>query len=381
MNHAPAITPEETAVLKPPRRGEIFSLTSIRGVLALWVVLYHYWNDVVKLFPSAEAVSPFIRCGNVAVPAFFVLSGFVLAYNYADRMKQWNGRATLRFLALRLARVYPVHLATLLLLSAMVWVSHRRGLAMTESGYTVRDFVLNVFLVHTWVPNFELNWNYPSWSISSEWFAYLMFPFMVAAIGKWITRGRAIGIGLVLLAASLLMMAPPFPIPFSQLLLVVPTFLTGLMIYWSMPPASADRAGLRWLTEFAMLSLPVLCFVMPAGVLFPALLLACVIAIASLAYEGERCHRAWKSKPAVYLGDVSYSLYMTHTLAARIVYKVIPSERFEHSPAIVKLAVLAAYAVNVIVFCVVCYYVVEKPNREFFRKKLGKKPVVAPGTA
>src|SRR5258708_6690773 len=121
--------------------GEIVSLTSLRGFLAAWVVAHHFWNEVSRLFPWAEALSPVACRGYMAVPAFFMLSGFVLSYNYTGQFLNLSHLPVTRFLVLRLARIYPVHLVTLLTVALMVWVSDRVGYQLTDSGYTARAFV------------------------------------------------------------------------------------------------------------------------------------------------------------------------------------------------------------------------------------------------
>ena len=73
--------------------------------------------------------------------------------------------------------------------------------AVTEEGYTATTFVANIFLVQTWVPDFRLNWNYPAWSISSEWFAYLWFPVLSFVV---LARVRSLRGGALLLALALL---------------------------------------------------------------------------------------------------------------------------------------------------------------------------------
>lgn len=133
---------------------KIDALTSLRGYLALWVVLYHFWNDFLVFFPQLRLLSPVIANGNMAVPGFFILSGFVLTYNYGKTFSAISFKKIKYFLLMRLARIYPVHLVTLLIVVAMVLVSRSLGFQLTESGYSFRDFVLNLFLVHTWVPPF-----------------------------------------------------------------------------------------------------------------------------------------------------------------------------------------------------------------------------------
>ena len=160
-----------------PRRPAIDSLTSIRGLAALWVVMYHFQGDIVTLLPFTKFLLPFMGEGHYAVPIFFVLSGYVLGYNYLESLGiRTDVSKVFRFWGRRLQRIYPLHLATLLAVVPMVLVARLRGLTISQTGYSGRDFVLNLLLIHTWVPHFELNWNYPSWSVSSEWFAYLFFP-------------------------------------------------------------------------------------------------------------------------------------------------------------------------------------------------------------
>src|SRR3569832_1585964 len=87
-------------------------LTSMRFFAAMWVVLYHYWPN---LDPHTPAL---VSKGYLGVELFFVLSGFILCHVYL----QGAGEGRFKygsFLWARLARVYPLHLATLLGVGAM----------------------------------------------------------------------------------------------------------------------------------------------------------------------------------------------------------------------------------------------------------------------
>src|SRR5262249_18368475 len=109
---------------------QIPALTTLRGLLALWVVVYHFWNDIVALLPGLRLLTPLAIRGNFAVPGFFVLSGFVLARNHLADFVVPTRQRILRFLGLRLFRIYPVHLATLLVVLAMVVYARRAGLVL-----------------------------------------------------------------------------------------------------------------------------------------------------------------------------------------------------------------------------------------------------------
>lgn len=356
---------------------EIVSLTALRGVLACWVVVYHYWNDVLALFPAADALSPAARWGHMAVPAFFMLSGFVLAYTYTDKLRTLSGRRAVGFLGRRLARIYPVHLVTLLAVAAMVWVSRRAGFQLTDAGYSGRDFVLNLLLVHTWVPDFSLNWNYPSWSISSEWFAYLMFPLVVAAAARTgLTDQRRAAVLLLLAAAGSVAVGLFWrPWPFYELVLVVPTFLAGVALCWALrdrPPASGAVA--RWSSPALVGVMAAGCFAPSAAATIAVLMCASIGLIGVLAWTRGACLRVWRVWPVVFLGEVSYSLYMTHTLAQKVAYKLLPSSGFVEASFPTRVGVLAAYAALVAVFCLATYYAVEKPCRNWFRRPPGDGP-------
>lgn len=365
------------AVTEKPIRAEIVSLTSLRGFLATWIVVYHFWNDVLRLFPWAELLSPIVQVGHMAVPAFFMLSGFVLTYNYAHDFQRLNAATAIRFLGLRLARIYPVHLATLLVVFTMVWVSSRLGYQLTDTGYTTRDFVRNLFLIHTWVGDFQLNWNYPSWSISSEWFAYLLFPFVASGLLRWLTTSsRAIVFCIVMLCSSIATMLYWRPWPFYELILVVPTFLVGAAICQVFRNRPERRVALvsRFLPEMLVLVIGISCFLMSPAIVTTLLLCGFCGLIMSLVWVG-RVHIMWSMRPAVFLGNVSYSLYMSHTLAQKLLYRLLPSSRFEASEAVTKIGVLLVYCGLVIVCCLVTYYMVESPCRQILKKGLTAKMI------
>src|ERR1700704_1066654 len=100
-----------------PRNGmtasrDIRSLTSIRGIAAWWIVLFHF-REYTPLLDNAST-GHVIGHGYLAVDLFFELSGFVIALNYGRFFRNLNLAEYLRFLGRRLARIYPLHLLMLL---------------------------------------------------------------------------------------------------------------------------------------------------------------------------------------------------------------------------------------------------------------------------
>ncbi|GAA4708549.1 acyltransferase [Nocardioides conyzicola] len=158
----------EVAQVRPNRDG-IPSLTGLRFWAAMLVVLYHA-NLLVGSIPG---ISFFVEYGRTGVTFFFVLSGFILAWNYWDRPTRppvfyWR----------RFARIYPLFVVTAALsLGVYVWMSALPGLAETVGTF---------LLLQAWVPNWrEGGANPPAWTLSCEAFFYAVFPLMLLVAARW----------------------------------------------------------------------------------------------------------------------------------------------------------------------------------------------------
>jgi peptidoglycan/LPS O-acetylase OafA/YrhL len=168
--------------LTPPR-DEIISLTSLRGIAALFVVFHHY---AVILTPTVNihAHTMFFRFGGVWVSFFFLLSGYILAVVYYERMRAGTADRK-RFLLARLIRIYPLHLFMLLVMLAaeIAKLILEQSAGLSVGAFSEKNspaaFFANLFLVQTWGLDMDLTWNSPAWSISVEWFCYLLFPLIL----------------------------------------------------------------------------------------------------------------------------------------------------------------------------------------------------------
>lgn len=350
-----------------PRRPAIESLTSLRGLAALWVVVFHFLPDIVTLLPPADLFSPALSQGHFAVPIFFVLSGYVLAHNYLESIGARADRSKLfRFWSRRLARIYPLHLATLLAVLAMVISARLLGLTISEEGYGWRDFVLNLLLIHTWVPHFRLNWNYPSWSISSEWFAYLLFP--AACLALFRIRRTAILVALVLSVYALwvgLILAAD-RLPFREMISVVCPFLLGCTFSRAVTLGFSPRFGLgiaSWVLASALALLP---YLVTGRALPIAMATTGAALVFVLGAAGTGCPRFWLWRPLIVLGEVSYSLYLVHTLVQKLAYEIAPAARFAGGSLAIRLSVLGGYAIGIAVATWIAYVGID----DHFRKSL-----------
>src|SRR4051812_28337232 len=169
---------------------EIRALAGARALPPLLLVLYHYHE--AHGYQNARWFDVFVAKGYLWVEFFFALSGFILVHVYVARPRF----RYFEFLKARLARLYPLHLATLLIMLATVALF--RWLAAGGHYISIYDlpgyhpytsfwsFIGNLFLVQAWHLFPRLSWNGVSWFVSVEWFLCLIFPLYL-----WIARQRA----------------------------------------------------------------------------------------------------------------------------------------------------------------------------------------------
>ncbi|HEY3729884.1 MAG TPA: acyltransferase [Steroidobacteraceae bacterium] len=294
-------------------RVQIRNLTGIRGIAALWVALYHFQaTAVVVTLP----LGPIVGGGAIGVDIFFVLSGFILALTYAPRFALRVSAFSLyyKFIARRFARIYPLHLATFLLILLFWGVAVRAGYDF--QGAVQNDLLsalCNLFMVHAWGLLRELGWNSPSWSVSAEWFAYLaVFPCCVLLLRHW-SIGRVLGLSMALWVAFV---AYVFVVHGGQLaevntdgaLRIVPEFIGGYAVYRIVNDRPRRRRGLALICA-ALAGLATV-LLMPAAL--PLLLPAVLLMMAGLYDGGRWVDSLFGNRVIVWLGEISYSIYMLH---------------------------------------------------------------------
>jgi len=141
-------------------------LTSLRIFAAVMVLLLHC-NIMLVRFPWLVKVA---NIGYLGVPFFFILSGFIIAYNYQDRLESPNGKHIRSFYLARMARIYPVHLLTFLMV--LPYVIHWEWSG--TSSFTFRA-ILNLLLLQSYSMNSNIYFafNGASWTLCIEMFFYL----------------------------------------------------------------------------------------------------------------------------------------------------------------------------------------------------------------
>lgn len=342
---------------------DIPALTALRAIGALWVVCYHFDNEL-RFFRAA-----WIQAGYLGVDLFFVLSGFVIAYSHADDFV--NGSTGWRpFLADRLARIYPMHLFSLLILLAMYYTARSAGISLVPTEYTGRDFVLNLLLIQAWGLTDHLSWNYPSWSISTEWFIYLCFPIVAGVLAKVRSYGQAWAAWLALFATVTLVAAVrnggSLDLLYGwSLLRGGCEFLMGafLFVIYRFDPSASPKwsrlAALAALAGFIWFPLRGDDFIYP--VIFSILVFAAARADGLM-------RRVLSSDPIVYIGKISYSIYMTHILLRKLIVRWVHLQIPPETSLPIRLAVFGLCVALAIAVAALCYHAVENPARIALRR-------------
>ncbi|MFL6727719.1 MAG: acyltransferase family protein [Sphingomicrobium sp.] len=297
-------------------KGQIRAHTGLRGIAALLVVGYHQEFGPFYKLPFEISTNVFRR-SYLMVDLFFILSGFIISYVYcADRKEPMSPAATKSFLFTRFARIYPLHFvsAVFMLLFA---IASTTFLALTGHHYdalNARDltqWLLQLVLLNAWKPGYDA-WNVPSWSISAEMFAYLLFPAIVAA---HVLRGR-------LSRATLLMISVGFYFYIAATsrsldiiaglapLRCIAGFGLGMIVYHYR--AQILRASDPLLSAVQVTALLWACLGLAYKVNDPLIIPAFLMIVASTWVDRGIVAKLLSLRPFQWLGEISYSVYLLH---------------------------------------------------------------------
>jgi peptidoglycan/LPS O-acetylase OafA/YrhL len=372
---------------KPETSGQLQSLTPLRGIAALWVVLYHY---AVLYLPSLhpQYYTDMLEKGYLAVDLFFMLSGFVLAHVYRNAFAADVDERYRKFLFARIARLYPLHLFVLSLFVATEIADRAVHYAETgelelvplEGAQSFTALVANLFMLQGLKAS-QLSWNYPAWSISVEFMAYLIFPFALPLIwrARWAWK---VVLGMLLLSA-LAWLAYWTKDDFNQwdgpktLLRCLPEFMFGILLYSVYRDGISRSIMRRDVTLLSIISGLILLLHVGAPdlliiILFPGLILA---AVGNTGYAASFLN----GRLLKWLGDISYSLYLIHGFVQFVTTKLLAASSFGNRT---ELSGLSSFALAVgmvavsLLLATMTYYAVEKVGRRYLRSVFGVRSAI-----
>jgi hypothetical protein len=367
---------------------------------------------------------------------FFVLSGFVIHYNYSEQIAEYRWRGTMNFFVARFARLYPLYIVgiVLVLYEQGIFISAWEGdVAADESIKFALPFYLSMTQSWLYAVNgeYSLIYYYPSlevmqisWSISTEWFFYLIYPFICIFLTKF-WRTHLIGVAVLTAVGALSIMAAAFsavdaidrfgeghfgPVAalahgeqdsfFRWLVLFapytrVPEFLLGCLVaafYRTLQerrPSTRERRAGRNLCYVALMMVIGLHLIMfspshPFPFLtFLHLNFGFAVPVALLLFGLTRYEtilsRTLSCTWMVACGDASYSIYLLHGLILpNAGLNILPVGQSFSLTSIMVMRMLVAIAV-VIGFSLLTYRILECPARRFLRRRLSI-PMKQPGS-
>jgi peptidoglycan/LPS O-acetylase OafA/YrhL len=390
----------------PTVKVQLPPLTGLRWILAMWVVMFHETAPDGFMGPAMphdpNALFCLLRTGYMAVSIFFVLSGFILSYNYS-LANRWTVTQWLRFGVARFARIYPAYFVGLLLMAPFV------------AGYLLKDHspaalvrqaaaaLLNLTLLQSWIPRAALSWNSPGWSLSVEAFFYCCFPIVGVALWK-LSRLRSILIAgslfwAIAMAAPLLSLLLP-AIGFDHLaaatsrylnedrfwtnllrfnpLVRLPDFCVGILLgraYQELIRRKSLFVGKGYYFYVPGIVLEILaisqCKSLPYLLVHNGLFLPLhAMVILGLALGGGALARLLSTGPMIFLGDTGYSTYILHSPVARWMKTVaVPPNG---------IGVMVLYVLGVVCLSAIVFKVIEEPGSRILKRKLKSRFDVAP---
>jgi len=311
---------------------EIKALSGARAFPPLILVLYHFGEG--HHYQNLFVYDALVAKGYLWVEFFFALSGFILTHVYGGRALNYPA-----FLRARLARLYPLHLAMLLLMVVMLF--GLRALASANGYVSIYDgpghpvmtfwpFVASLFLVQAWNILPYLAWNGASWFVSVEFLLCLLFPlYLWLSRGAWWRGVFLIAVGLGVLRWLALTSGHGLDLTFHNgIFRGMAGFATGVglsMLYREMSARGwgALPQGLFTLAQVAALLLLGDAIYRTSWAHKPEDIYvagAMALLILTLAFDRGRVARALSTAPVLKLGEWSFAIYIGQTIWLQLIH-------------------------------------------------------------
>lgn len=381
----------QTTQITTPKVEYLSSLTALRGIAALLVAVFHFEMAVARFVPAAQSMF-FEKC-YLMVDLFFMMSGFIMLHVYSNQFKDNIQTKSLKnFLVARFARIYPLHLFSLLLLIVIVrWLTDwgNPPIILEQPA----DILPNIFLLHSFGFTKIYSWNIPSWSISAEWAAYLLFPIIALCINKKKVI-TIILLALFIIAAYYAIMYllprknpinPAIPVPHNLnttfdygYIRGIAGFATGILVYLLYELRAVRKAFSSDLVSLLIILAITISMHFALNDSLTVLLFA--ILVLSFTANNGRIAKICNRKILQFLGDISYSVYLM---------QIFLQEPFSHSiylPGITGIGrgkqnidfssgvlYCITYLILLIMISYVSYQWVERPSRRFINRIWGNK--------
>jgi peptidoglycan/LPS O-acetylase OafA/YrhL len=335
------------------------ALTFPRFLLACVVVVFHFGlhiDEVQSLF-----FAPLLKHGAVCVSFFFFLSGLVLGYNYKTTTSARS------FWLKRIFRIYPLYIITFFVV--LIYQIYAKG-----DAPSFLFGVLNLLALQSWVVGHAMEVNFPSWSISVEFFFYAAFPLILWTMRKIRYKNfMLLGVFLILLGwiqhySFVNYLWEPNRFYLEQFILYFPpfhftTFLAGVLCGVSLDRLKKLQIHHLTYSIMGVIGIVLFLYIMNTdhflrpyghnGGLIPVFALICI----GLSMDKAFFKRLFGWKPLIYLGDISYGIYMWQ-------FPVFFTYLYFQGTESLSLQNFLGYFVVLIIVSVLSYELIEKPIKQ-----------------
>lgn len=350
---------------------QIPQLTITRFIASISIVFLHYGLYSWPL--NTPLLSPFGTDLVSAMSYFFILSGFILVVSAAKKGVLPEKVNNLDFWKRRSARILPVYILAIIIF----FIINFRYDAAIPLKWQIQSYYHSVFLIQSWKYKMALDVNYPAWSISVEAFFYFIFPWLFTNLRE-LTNKKLLIISVISWLLNLYIFislknenAPENFIKFFPLLHLA-TFLTGVCfgLLFINNYSWLQKVGKKYIYVATILSTLVIIYTsykdfsfykyQHNGLLSPYYLLV----IYSLSLSTGKFANFLSSKPLVFLGSISYSVYILQFPIYQICQKYLP---WYKNQSVENL--FLPYLLFLLVVSSIVYLFFEKPLRTFFTKE------------
>ena len=387
------------------KTNKVNGLTGIRAIAAFWVLIVHsasvFYLAQPATFPDAmnPLIPAFANYGFLGVDIFFILSGFVISLTYFDWFsvdlpaRKWLAHYV-RYIIFRLARIYPALMFVFLIGSLLLflyalppeniplrhWSVFFKSLpSMLMLTYSVSLTSLSQFLKSYWC------FNLPLWSISIEWVAYLFFPFLVILTATLCKKYLLfIALFLLFILQSYIYINPPvfgnsilnslsfFIFGMPAIARISADFFLGYFFYHLYQDMKLYYINTIYIDVAAILAIAtavvLIYFFHTIEVL---ILIALGIFVFCVALNPPMIGKLLSNRIMVYLGNISYSIYLVHMLVLQVIINKMNQHHWFidlSKSGFYKVFAFILYVLIVVVIASLIYHLIEKPAQRWIRK-------------
>jgi peptidoglycan/LPS O-acetylase OafA/YrhL len=340
------------------------NLESLRGLAAIFVLLFHTKKEtILKLIP-------FVEKGHVFVDFFFVLSGFIIAYNYEKKIHTFIDRKI--FILKRIFRLFPLHIFVMLFAALSCIIAPKPNISETYITFIIEFLLLQA--IPPFIFLYAYKWNVPAWSISTELWTYFLFIPLLIRPSKIVT----IGIFVTIYLLTYFPIIPSLHLDgFTLLLRCISAFALGnftYKLYLNNNWLFSNNLMLSKILDSIVLIFICLTFFLSLHIVksyYAELVLTFLFAVLILCATKEHfiLTKLLKTRIALYLGKLSYSIYLTHSIIILYASKFmsialrIPWQE-QHKTILYPILVL----IFTVIFSHFTYKFIERPFKNLYKR-------------